>query len=80
MPKHEEEFNDPTRFKVCPRCSESFSEDHNFCNECGTPLIEIPCDCGKSLNAHDRFCPACGSDVVSSIRTTCAKAMLETTQ
>lgn len=69
MPHKDEEFQDPQRWKLCPRCGQSTAEDGNFCHQCGVPLIEVACECGRSLNAQDHFCPACGADVIARIRT-----------
>jgi uncharacterized membrane protein YvbJ len=69
-----EDFED-SKWKICPRCGLSTAENHNFCAQCGIPVIEVKCECGKSLNGEDKFCPACGTEVVEVIRKNCSAAM-----
>lgn len=60
---------DKTRKSItCPKCSAKYSQDMNYCPECGTPKPEEPknkkCEkCGTDLKDGAKFCPSCGVKV-----------------
>lgn len=54
--------------KICPNCHKEFSDEINFCGNCGNKLILKPrprfCGkCGNRLNPNDMFCGKCGARV-----------------
>ncbi len=54
---------------VCPQCQFENPEDHNFCQACGTSLVEKPCpNCGERVDWSAYDCPKCGT-VTGTIRS-----------
>jgi len=49
---------------ICPQCSAENPNRNNFCQKCGTSLVEHPCpQCGETVNYGDSHCSHCGAVV-----------------
>ncbi|MCU0552577.1 MAG: serine/threonine phosphatase, partial [Leptolyngbya sp. Prado105] len=54
---------------VCPQCQFENPEEHNFCQACGTSLVEKPCPhCDALVDWSAYECPKCGT-VTGSLRS-----------
>lgn len=50
--------------KLCPKCQVRLAHNSNYCEECGTKLIEAPlCECGFEPSPFDKFCQQCGKNL-----------------
>ncbi|MBQ0142709.1 MAG: zinc ribbon domain-containing protein, partial [Prevotellaceae bacterium] len=51
--------------KYCPKCKNTFSDNFNFCTNCGTELetITICPQCGEQQKASAKFCTNCGTEL-----------------
>jgi protein phosphatase len=54
---------------VCPQCQFENPEEHNFCQACGTSLVEKPCpNCDALVDWSAYNCPNCGT-VTGTVRS-----------
>ena len=51
--------------KRCPKCSTEYDSDVNFCEKCGTKLVQegVCPKCGKEVSDSASFCPHCGASL-----------------
>ena len=51
--------------KKCLKCGATFSDETNFCSNCGEKLVSANfCpQCGKEVSEGSRFCPNCGANL-----------------
>jgi Double zinc ribbon len=47
----------------CSFCNHENPAGSNYCNECGSPLHLVPCECGAVNNVTDEHCHRCGAPV-----------------
>lgn len=53
---------------ICEKCGKSYSNEVNFCPDCGTPksnqkLKKICSSCGIEVDGKTKFCPSCGQKI-----------------
>lgn len=51
--------------KLCTKCNKKFDSDSNFCDECGSQLIDFEIKycpkCGAQCTSLDAFCKKCSN-------------------
>ena len=66
--------------KICPSCQKEYSDDHGFCSQCGSRLVEKPASVNPTLNIGDANAISGGISINQSKNITSHDVHYHTTQ